>query len=308
MTAKPSRSSIVACLLAAVALWGGNNAGVKYLVRNWPPVFTGSTRFLCAGLLMLGLLRWTRLLGPATRLSPDLKRRLWLRGGLGLAAYIAVFNLALRFTSASHVALYLGASPVWALLWEGGAGGSRSARLKRGGAAALALSGVAVLFGPTPLRGTGSAAGELLGLSASVLWTHYGRQCRALARGLSGAEVAAHTMWQAGVLMIPLALLELTRQPLPWNPAFLAVQGYCVVAGGILAFALWNHGLRHWKTSEVYLFNNLIPLSTATWAHFCLGETISPTFWPAMALIVAGVLASQANWRKLLGRNWLPAE
>ena len=88
----------------------------------------------------------------------------------------------------------------------------------------------------------------------------------------------------------------------------LAVQGYCIVAGGILAFALWNHGLRHWKTSEVYLFNNLIPLSTVLWAHLCLGEIISPTFWPAMALIVAGVLFSQANWRKLLGKNWLPAE
>jgi len=88
----------------------------------------------------------------------------------------------------------------------------------------------------------------------------------------------------------------------------LAIQGYCVIAGGILAFALWNHALSHWKTSEVYLFNNLIPLSTALWAHFCLREMISATFWPAMVLIVAGVLAGQADWRRLLGKNWLPEE
>jgi len=314
VTSKPNRWRIIAGLLAAVALWGGNNAGVKFLVHDWPPLFTGSTRFLCAGLLMFALLRWTRWLGPASRISPETNRRLWLRGGLGLAAYVALFNLALRFTAASHVALYLAASPVWALLWEGHAGASASERLKRGGAALLALSGVAVLFLPMLHKSTGSLTGELLGLAASVLWTHYGRQCHALggaaaaSAGLSGAEIAAHTMWRAGILLLPFALLEVSKQPPRWSPTLLAVQGYCVIAGGILAFALWNHALRHWKTSEVYLFNNLIPLSTALWAHYCLREIISPTFWPAVVLIASGVLAGQADWRRLLGDNWLPEE
>ena len=103
-------------------------------------------------------------------------------------------------------------------------------------------------------------------------------------------------------------MLEASKQPPRWSPTLLAIQGYCVIAGGILAFALWNHALSHWKTSEVYLFNNLIPLSTALWAHFCLREMLSATFWPAMVLIVAGVLAGQTEWRRLLGKNWLPVE
>jgi drug/metabolite transporter (DMT)-like permease len=263
---------------------------------------------------MFTLLRWTRWLGPASRISPETNRRLWVRGGLGLAAYVALFNLALRFTAASHVALYLAASPVWVLLWVGRTDASVPDRLKCGGAALLALSGVAVLLWPTLHKSTGSLTGELLGLAASVLWTHYGRQCRALGGAdaalisLSGAEIAAHTMWRAGILLLPFALLEASRQPPHWSPMLLATQCYCVIAGGIVAFALWNHALRHWQTSEVYLFNNLIPLRTASWAHFCLRETISPTFWPAMVLIVAGVLASQAEWRRLLGINWLPEE
>jgi drug/metabolite transporter (DMT)-like permease len=86
------------------------------------------------------------------------------------------------------------------------------------------------------------------------------------------------------------------------------VQVYCIIAGGVVAFALWTNALRHWKTSEVYLFNNLIPLSTMTWAHFCLGETVTPTFWLAMALIISGVLIGQANWQKVFNGRWLPAE
>ena len=54
---------IIPGLLFTVFLWGGNNVGVKFLVRTWPPVFVGSTRFLCAGMLMFAILRWTNWLG-----------------------------------------------------------------------------------------------------------------------------------------------------------------------------------------------------------------------------------------------------
>jgi drug/metabolite transporter (DMT)-like permease len=261
-------------------------------------------------MLMFVLLRRTGWLGEEGVLSPDIKRRLWLRGGLSLAAYVAVFNLALRFTAASHVALYLAASPVWALMWEDKTGATRGGLLKRYSAAALALFGVAVLFLPVlkaPVAG--AFPGELLGLAASVLWTNYGRQCRALGSVLSGASLSAHTMWRAGILLLPLALLELGGRRINlWEPKNLLVQLYCILGGGVVAFALWNHGLRHWKTSEVYLFNNLIPVSTMLWAHFCLAEPVTGTFWLAMALILAGVVIGQAKWERILGRFWLPAE
>jgi len=301
---------IIPGLLLAVFLWGGNNAGVRFLVQSWPPILVGSTRFLCAGMLMFALLRWTRWLGGSERLSPDAKRRLWWRGGLSLAAYIAVFNLSLRFTTASHVALYLAASPVWALMWEGKAGFTRGELIKRYFAAALALLGVVVLFLPVlKTADVDTLPGELLGLTASVLWTNYGRQCRALGSTLSGALISAHTMWRAGVFLLPFALIELHGHRINlWEPKNLLVQLYCIVGGGVLAFALWNNGLRHWKTSEVYLFNNLIPLSTMLWAHFCLAEPVTRTFWVSMVLIVSGVVIAQAKWQQILGRLWLPAD
>ncbi|MEI8342322.1 MAG: DMT family transporter, partial [Verrucomicrobiota bacterium] len=243
-------------------------------------------------------------------LSPVTKRHLWWRGGLSLAAYVGAFNMALRFTAASHVALYLAASPVWALMWEGKAGFSRAELIKRYSAAVLALLGVVVLFQPMlKTAALGTLPGELLGLTASVLWTNYGRQCRTLGATLSGASVSAHTMWRAGVLLVPFALMELVGHPIHWwEPKNLLVQLYCIVGGAVLAFALWNNGLRHWKTSEVYLFNNLIPVSTMLWAHFCLAEKVTGNFWFSMALIVSGVVIGQAKWQQLFGRFWLPAE
>jgi drug/metabolite transporter (DMT)-like permease len=304
-----NKQGIAAGLLLAVFLWGANNSGIKVLVQQWPPVWVGATRFLCAGLLLLALLRWTTWIGRATPLSPELKAQLWRRGGVSLALYIAAFNWAVKLTTVSHVALYLGAAPVWALLWEGTAGRSPRELAQRYGAAALALTGVIVLFWPALKTSSAHLPGEVLGLTASVLWTHYGRQCRVLGAHLAGAEVTAHTMWRAGVLLLPLALVEVAaRGGLVWSGQLLAVQGMCIVAGGVIAFSLWTNALRHWKTSEVYLFNNLIPISSTLWARAWLKEPVTPTFWVAMLLIVVGVGFGQTNWQKLFGRRWLPPE
>jgi drug/metabolite transporter (DMT)-like permease len=280
-------------LLFAVFLWGASNTGTKVLVGSWPPIWTGASRFICAGLFLWLLLRFTNWLGARSPIDRVINRRLWLHGGLSLAAYIVAFNSALRFTSASHVALYLGAAPVWALIWEGWPSRSWSS-FRRYGAAVLALSGVVVLFGPA-LKAGGAWQGEALGLAASVLWTNYGRQCRSLATALSGAEISAHTMWRAGVLLLPLALLELIHGGLAWSWSLVAIQAYCIIGGGVVTFWIWNHALGRWPASQVFLFNNLIPLSTMSWAWACLGEPVTPTFWIAMILVMSGVLAGQAK-------------
>ncbi len=291
----------------AVFLWGGNNAGVKFLVGYWPPVFVGATRFLCAGLLLLALLRWTDWLGEWQPTPRALQGRLWLRGGLSLAVYIVTFNWALRFASASHVALLLAASPLWALLWEHHAG-SRRDLLRKYAAAVLALAGVAVLFWPVLKGSTASWPGEALGVLCSFLWTNYGRQCRALRGSLNGAEITAHTMWRAAVWLAPLAAMEVAREGVVWQANLAWVQTYCIVAGGVIAFGLWANALRHWETSQVLLFNNLIPLSTMTWAYLWLDEPITHTFGLALVLIIAGVILGQAPWRKLTEPAEAPTE
>jgi len=308
MFAKRNNALIAAGLLAAVFLWGGNNTGVRFLVQTWPPILVGSTRFLCAGMLMFALLRWTNWLGKCEPTPPEIRSKLWWRGGLSLAAYIAIFNTALRYTSASHVALYLAASPVWALLWEGWGGQERRELLRRYGAALLAFTGVLVLLLPVLKLNNGSVRGELFGLTASVLWTSYGRQARLLGQKIGGVAVSAHTMWRAGFLLLPLVFVEISGRSITWNLRLLEVQLFCIVGGGVAAFIFWNNGLRHWKTSEVFLFNNLIPLSTMLWAHSFLGERITRSFWLAMILIIAGVLIGQAKWEKLPGCNYFPME
>src|SRR6185436_3306003 len=94
---KTSHPGIILSLVFAVFLWGGNNTGTKVIVSAWPPIWTGASRFLCAGLLLLALLKWTPWLGATNEVSSGLRKRLWLYGGCSLASYIVCFNWALRF-------------------------------------------------------------------------------------------------------------------------------------------------------------------------------------------------------------------
>ena len=298
---KPKNDAIIAgSLLFTVFLWGGNNAGTKWLVMSWPPVFTGSIRFLFAGILLLAGLRFTSFLGAFQLLTPELRRALWLRGGLTLAVYIAAFNWALRFTSASHVALYLGASPVWALLWEEKPRRTW-ASARRYGAALLALAGVVVLFWPALQTLKLNLLGEVLGLASSVLWATFSRQVRGLSAHLAGTEVAAHTMWMAGIWLLPIGVIEMATHGFAVNGAQAGVLAFCVMFGGVVPYALWNSALRHWRTSQVMLFNNLIPLSSGVWANYFLREPLTHTFWVAMVLIISGVILGQVDWTRVFG-------
>jgi len=295
---KTNNTAIAGSLVLAVVLWGGNNAGTKWLVADWPPVFTGATRFLFAGIVLLWALRSTRLLGVFQPLAPAQRQQLWLRGGLGLAAYTVFFCWALRLTAASHVALYLGASPVWALLVEQRTQNVR-ASVRRYGAARLALAGVLVLFWPALKNSSFNLSGESCGLAASLLWANYNHQSRILARTIPGVEVAANSMWMSGIWLLPIAMVEIFRHRPILDAPHVGIQSFAILFGGVVPYAIWNSALRHWQTSRVMLFNNFIPLTTATWAHFAFGEPITSTFCVAMGLIVAGVAVGQMDWAKI---------
>jgi drug/metabolite transporter (DMT)-like permease len=293
-----NHAAIAGSLLLVVILWGGNNAGTKWLLGAWPPVFTGAARFLFAGMILLAVLRFTKLLGEFQPLTPVQRRQLWLRGGLGLAAYTIAFCWALKLTAASHVALYIGASPVWALLVEQRPQKNWSS-VRRYGAALLAVTGVLVLFWPALKSSTFNLAGECCGIGCSLLWANYSHQSRILAQSIHGVEVAANSMWMSGIWLLPIALVEIIMRGLTLDAAHLGVQSLAIIFGGVVPYALWNSALRHWQTSRVMLFNNFIPLTTAAWAHYSLGEPLTPTFFAAMILIVAGVAVGQMDWVKV---------
>ncbi len=308
MSRGETSTPVIVALSAAVILWGANNVALKQVVASWPPLFTGSTRFLMAGTLLLAAAAGSTLFGKITPPGPALRARLW-KGGLVLAVYVAACNWTLMFLPASQFALHMAASPAWALVFEGLGSGKPAERLRRWAAVGLTFGGVIVLLLPS-LRAGGAWMGQLLGASTGLFWTIYSRECRKLADGWSGAAVSGHTMWRGGAILLPLALVELMiARGLPhFSVRVAGLHLFCTVLGGVVPFALWTQALKRWPVSRVALFGNFIPLTTAAWAKATVGEPLSPTFGLAMLLILSGVLIGQIDWTRALGKSWVPEE
>jgi drug/metabolite transporter (DMT)-like permease len=300
---QPNELLLLVSLLGALFLWGGNNAGSKYLLGSWPPYFLGAARFLIAAAIFQILFQIQRapiriqipVPPDASSLQEGKQKLLWIRGGLCLAVYIGVFHAALQRTYASHVALCLGTAPVWGLLME------ERPRLTgpsliRYGAALLALCGVVVLFAPqlNLQEANGNLTGEILGLASSVLWANYARQNRYLAARFPVDRLTASTFWRAAVLLLPLAVGEVIFGGIPpLNLQLGAILLGCALGGGVIAFMLYAKVLQNWTASRVLMFNNLIPISTMLWSWYFLGEPLSAYLWISFLLIGTAVTISQ---------------
>ena len=289
---------IAASLVLATVVWGANNTTIGYLVRDWPVLWTTGTRLLFAGLLLLALLRWTRLFGKRAPVPAELNRRLWIRGGLLFIGWAAGVSWAVTYTPVSHAALYLAASPVWGLLLEERPQLNRESARKYF-AALLALAGIVILFLPKLQNGTGGDwRGDVIAFAASWSWTLYSRESREISGRIPGMVYTAQTAWRAGLLLLPFVVWEVAKNPPVLPSRLIGWQIFSIFAGTIVGLGIWNQVLRHWPVSRALLFNNLIPMFSMLFAWLCLNEALTNTFVPAMALVVAGVVVGLAPWRR----------
>ena len=289
---------IAASLVLATVVWGANNTTISYLVRDWPVLWTTGTRLLFAGLLLLALLRWTRLFGKRAPVPAELNRRVWIRGGLLFIGWAAGFSWAVTYTPVSHAALYLAASPVWGLLLEERPQLNRESARKYF-AALLALAGIVILFLPKLQNGTGGDwRGDVIAFAASWSWTLYSRESREISGRIPGMVSTAQTAWRAGLLLLPFVVWEVAKNPPVLPSRLIGWQIFSIFAGTIVGLGIWNQVLRHWPVSRALLFNNLIPMFSMLFAWLCLNEALTNTFVPAMALVVAGVVVGLAPWRR----------
>ena len=292
---------IAAGLVLATIVWGANNTTIGYLVGskhgNWPVLWTTGTRLLCAGLLLLGLLRWTKIFGEQNTVPADVHRRLWLRGAPLFVGWAAGFSWAVTYTPVSHASLYLAASPVWGLLLEERPRLNRES-LRKYFAALLALAGIVILFWPKLNADAHRWWGDVIAFCASWSWTLYSRESRELSGRVSGMLYTAQTAWRAGLLLLPFVIWEIIKNPPALEGHLIGWQVFSIFAGTLVGLGIWNHVLRYWPASRALLFNNLIPIFAMLWAWMCIDEKITLTFWPAMALVVTGVVVGLAPWLK----------
>ena len=280
-------------LLVASVFWAGN-ALVARAFHDAIPPFT------------LAFWRWTLAL---VILLPFVARPMWehrsalcyagwrllVVAALGISTYSVLLYFAARTTVAINLTLLNTCLPLATFIGAGVLLNEWPPRRAWLGMA-VATCGLLVLIAQGQLAQLAALSfnpGDLIMLLAVVDWALYTLLLRRWNSYfklpplvLLGALVAC------GVpMLLPFYLLELASgQRFELSTENFAAIGYTGLCASLLAYLLWNQGIRVLGVAKAVLTNYLMPVFTALLGYLLLGEGLQAYHWLGGAMIFAGLL------------------
>jgi len=277
--------------------WGGTFVAARIAVREVPPFFAASWRFLIASLLLMALTAWQSRREQRPFPVPSNLRELTGLFSLGLSGvflYNAIFFTGLKLTTATNGALIVAINPlltaVLSALWL-------RERVSSGQAAGLLVSlcGVVVVIAKGSLgvlTALSFEKGDLIMLGAPLCWALYSIAGKRMLGTFTPLAATAYAAAFGAALLVPAALIEHLHLGGPL-PCF-SVLGWLAVLqlallGTVIGFVWWYQGVQALGAARAAAFVNLVPLFGALLAALFLGEQLSGAQLAGGLLVVFGV-------------------
>lgn len=282
---------ILACLASVWLIWGSTYLAIKWALVSFPPFYQMGTRFLAAGLLMAGFMRWRGARWPDRRewINAAILGALMLGGGYGLTAVAEVS------VSSGLVVAFIAIGPALqaAMEWPYGV------RPTRREAAGMALGMVGVLGLAAGHGFSAAPLGLLAVLAASVcwklgsVWTSHGLPRALGGRPLDlapGAMGYASQMLAGSVLLLAMSAVMGEQPAWPPEPKALWAWAYLVVAGSLIAFSAVMLLLQRTPTAVSSSYAYVNPVIGMILGVTIGGETLHAGEWLAAGLVTGSVL------------------
>ncbi|MCB5364213.1 DMT family transporter [Pusillimonas sp. CC-YST705] len=299
MTTRKNVDGLAFGLMAVLCLsWAFQQIALKVAAVDVSPVLQICLRSAIAAALVVATMAWRR--------EPlNLADGSWRPGivvGVLFAAEFLFLGEALRFTTASHVAVLIYSAPIFAAIglhWR--LPEERLTRLQWVGIA-LAFTGIAVAIlgakprGPTPAA-PNMLLGDVLALIGGLLWgaTTVVIRCTRLAK-TSATKTLLYQLIAAIIILAiaagALGQLSFRSTPLAWGSVLF--QGIVMSFGTLLA---WFWMLRIYQASSLGVFSFMTPLFGIVLGAWLLDDPMDPSFLLGSALVVVGItLVSSRGW------------
>jgi drug/metabolite transporter (DMT)-like permease len=275
-------------LLATVSLWALNFTVSKYILdHGFQPLSYSSVRYACAALIFAGItLAWEGSLRIARR---DLL--VIVLCTVVLFANQLSFVYALRFTTATTVALLFGTLPIFTALFARGTGVEHMS-LRFWLAALLSFAGVALVAVGSGGSLSANLKGDALAISGAATWAAYSVAIGPLMRRYSPYRLSAVFLLSVTVLLVAAGSHQLSHQSfhvgtLVWIGFAFAVLGPLVATN-----LLWFTAIDRVGPSRAALFANLQPFLAAIVALILLSEPITTVQIIGGVAIAGGIVLS----------------
>ena len=281
---RPSTADLM--LLATVSLWALNFTVSKYILdHGFHPLSYSSVRYGIAAVLFAGLtLAWEGSLRIGRRELP-----LIVFCVLTLFANQLSFVYALRFTTATTVALLFGTLPIFTALFATGSK-VEALPLRFWLAAALSFAGVALVALGSGGDLSADLKGDGLAVAGSATWAAYSVTIAPLMRRYSPYRLSAVFLLVVTVLLALAGSVQLRDQSFDFGGLVWIGFAFAVIGPLVVTNLLWFTAIDRVGPSRASLFANLQPFLAAIVALLLLSEDITSVQVAGGLAIGAGIV------------------
>jgi drug/metabolite transporter (DMT)-like permease len=272
-------------LLGTVSLWALNFTVSKYILEHgFHPLAYSSVRYACAALIFAAItLAWEVSLRIGRGQVP-------LMAGATVMLFLnqLCFIYALRFTTATTVALLFGTLPIFTALLARGTGVERQS-VRFWAAALLSFAGVALVALGSGGRLSANVKGDLLAVGGAATWAAYSVAIAPLMRRYSPFRLSAVFLL---AVTVPLALSgshQLAHQDFDLSALVWLGFAFAVLGPLVITNLLWFTAIDRVGPSRASIFANAQPFLAAIVALLVLHERITMMQVAGGLAIAAGI-------------------
>jgi drug/metabolite transporter (DMT)-like permease len=279
---------IWAALATIYVVWGSTYLGIKIAVRTQPPLLSGGTRFLAAGLMLAIVLAARR---RSLRVTLRELAAAALLGVALLACGVGVVMVAETRIDSGVAAMIAGSVPLQVVVWRTIAREHvvQATRL----AAAIGLVGLALIIVPGGSSGGSTAVGLALMLGASISWSIGSFVSRRMPLPADPFVATVYEMLGGGVALVVFgfAIGEHVGSDAFATPQLLAWL-YLATAGSLIGFTAYAWLLRRVPISQVVTHQYVNPLVAVTLGALLLGERLTVTTLAGAGIVIGAVFVT----------------
>jgi drug/metabolite transporter (DMT)-like permease len=275
-------------MLLLCVLWGGQQSVIKLVADDMAPTLQISIRSGIGLLLIAGFM-------ALRGISFALHRGPWRAGvvaGLLFGFEFLLIGEGLRYTTASHMAVFLYTAPIFTALGLHFFLPQERLSTWQWAGIGLCFVGIAIAFLGGFAQPTISASilwGDFLGLLAGLLWGSTTVVLRVT--GLNRIPAAQTTLYQltAAFLILLVAALLSDQMSVNWTPGLVAALAAQGVVIAFFTLLVWFWLLTHYLASRLASFTFLTPLFGVAFGVILLDDPLDMAFVVGAVLVIVGV-------------------
>jgi drug/metabolite transporter (DMT)-like permease len=273
------------CLGITAVGWALNWPAIKFLLREWPPLFSRGVAGVAASLILFAIACARR---EPMRIPSGAAPRLLFATFTNVFAWMGFSTVAMKWVSVGEGALIVYTMPIWATLFAWPLLGARPT-LRDIAALLLGIAGIVLLFGGHHVTlDHDKSLGIALALGSAIFF--------ALGNVLNKKPIALPAIslvaWQVGLGCFAMLILGLVFE----KPVITAISltgftalAYMTIVSMGICYLTWFETLRRLPAPTASTGMLLVPVIGVTAASLMLGEPLGVREWIAMALTLGGV-------------------